>query len=223
MNKGEWLICNDPQAMLEFVREKTSRRKLRQLACAFCRRVFHLLSEESRGDLDIPGRDWRKGHLLSANISRSTRPGRHLDLDLFNAATGSAWATLDMDPFQAASRAALSASNAVADALVRSGESPSRLGSRAVEQEKQADLVRDVFGHLFFTGKMDLSWLRWNDGTVGRMASRINEERRFFDLPILHDALLDAGCDDEEILCHCRQINTHIRGCWVIDLLIGKE
>jgi serine/threonine protein kinase len=69
----------------------------------------------------------------------------------------------------------------------------------------------------------DRSWLRWNDGLVVRMARAINEEGRFDDLPVLADALEDAGCSDEAILTHCRKQGPHVRGCWVVDLLVGKE
>ena len=65
--------------------------------------------------------------------------------------------------------------------------------------------------------------LAWNDGTVRRITEGIYEERAFDRLPILHDALLDAGCDNEDILAHCRSAGPHVRGCWVIDLILGKE
>src|SRR5438067_305851 len=60
-------------------------------------------------------------------------------------------------------------------------------------------------------------------GTVRRIAEGIYAERAFDRLPILADALLDAGCDDEAILSHCRTDGPHVRGCWVIDLILGKQ
>ena len=71
--------------------------------------------------------------------------------------------------------------------------------------------------------KIDRAWLAWDDGTVRKMALGIRQRGRYGDLPILHDALLDAGCDNEDILAHCRTQHEHVRGCWVIDLLLGKE
>jgi hypothetical protein len=65
--------------------------------------------------------------------------------------------------------------------------------------------------------------LRWHDATIPRIAEGIYDERAFDPLPILADALFDAGCDDEAILSHCREPGPHVRGCWVIDLLLGKE
>jgi hypothetical protein len=78
-------------------------------------------------------------------------------------------------------------------------------------------------GNPFRSSALDPAILAWNEGTVRRIATGIYEERAFDRLPILHDALLDAGCDNEDILAHCRSAGPHARGCWVIDLLLGKE
>jgi hypothetical protein len=72
-------------------------------------------------------------------------------------------------------------------------------------------------------GMVDPVWLIWNDGIVARIAESIDALRRFGDLPILHDALLDAGCDSEAILEHLHSPGPHTRGCWVIDLLLGGD
>ena len=72
-------------------------------------------------------------------------------------------------------------------------------------------------------GLVDPVWLAWNDGIVTRIAQSIDALGRFGDLPILHDALLDAGCDSEAILQHLRSPGTHTRGCWVVDLLLGRD
>jgi hypothetical protein len=95
--------------------------------------------------------------------------------------------------------------------------------SSGEERPHQARLLRDIFGNPFRPVTVDPSWLRWNDGTVPKIAQGIYEERAFERLPILADALLDAGCDNEDILSHCRGEGPHVRGCWVIDLLLGKE
>jgi hypothetical protein len=88
----------------------------------------------------------------------------------------------------------------------------------------QAKLVLCIIGNPFRgLHRLDPGWLRWNDGTVPKVAQHIYEERAFGRLPILADALLDAGCDDEDILAHCRGEGPHVRGCWVIDLILGKQ
>jgi hypothetical protein len=66
-------------------------------------------------------------------------------------------------------------------------------------------------------------WLTWNDATVPRIAQALREECAFERLPILADALEDAGCDNADILSHCRAPGPHVRGCWVVDLLLGKQ
>lgn len=66
-------------------------------------------------------------------------------------------------------------------------------------------------------------WLRWHSGTVPRMAQAIYDERSFGDCPILADALADAGCNHAGILSHLRGPGPHVRGCWVIDLILGKR
>ena len=73
-----------------------------------------------------------------------------------------------------------------------------------LERRLQTDLLRDVFGNPFRRARVDPAWLAWNDGTVVKIAQSIYTERRFEDMPILGDALEDAGCSDAEILGHLR-------------------
>jgi hypothetical protein len=68
---------------------------------------------------------------------------------------------------------------------------------------------------------VDPAWLTWNDGTVRRLAQAFYDDRSFERLPLLADALEDAGCTDAAILDHCRGPAQHARGCWVVDLLLG--
>ena len=89
--------------------------------------------------------------------------------------------------------------------------------------QSTTQLIRDIFGNPFRPAQIDNSWLTWNNKTIPRIAQLIYDERKFEDLPILADALTDAGCNDEQILEHCRQKGGHVRGCWVVDLLLGKE
>ena len=86
----------------------------------------------------------------------------------------------------------------------------------------QAELLRDILGNPFRTVAIDPAWLTWNHGTVRAVARRCHDDESFHDLPILADALEDAGCASEEILGHCRSGGPHVRGCWVVDLLLGK-
>ncbi len=64
---------------------------------------------------------------------------------------------------------------------------------------------------------------RWRSGTVLALAAGIDTERAFDRMSILADALEEAGCDNADILAHCRGDGPHVRGCWVVDLLLGKS
>jgi hypothetical protein len=64
--------------------------------------------------------------------------------------------------------------------------------------------------------------VRRDGGTVPKLAAAIYEERAFDRLPVLADALEDARCADAAILGHCRSGGEHVRGCWVVDLVLGK-
>jgi hypothetical protein len=95
-------------------------------------------------------------------------------------------------------------------------------GSREIGP-RQAALLRDIFGNPFRPANMEKNWLAWNDGIVPKIATETYESRDFGRLPILADALEDAGCDNADILAHCRSGREHVRGCWVVDLLLGKS
>jgi hypothetical protein len=97
--------------------------------------------------------------------------------------------------------------------------------AKAAERAAHCCLVREIFGNPFAAPPhFDPAWLKWQDATVLRIATVIYEEGAFYRLPLLGDALMDAGCDEEAVLAHCReQEAAHVRGCWVIDLLLGKS
>jgi hypothetical protein len=87
-----------------------------------------------------------------------------------------------------------------------------------------AKLLRDIFGPLPFRPIiLDPAWLTWHDGLLVSMAQQMHESGDFTDLPILADALEEAGCQDQDILGYCRSGGEHVRGCWVVDLVLGKE
>ncbi len=84
-----------------------------------------------------------------------------------------------------------------------------------------SQLLRDIFGPLPFRPvAIDASW---RTPPVVALATSIYEERAWGDMPILGDALSEAGCDDTEVLGHCRGQGQHTRGCWVVDLVLKKE
>jgi hypothetical protein len=103
-------------------------------------------------------------------------------------------------------------------------------GSASIHKEvertewiSQVALLRDIVGLLLFRPvTIAPAWATWNDATVVKLAQGIYDDRAFDRLPILADALDEAGCDNTDILAHCRRPGPHVRGCWVVDLLLGK-
>jgi hypothetical protein len=92
------------------------------------------------------------------------------------------------------------------------------------ERKAQSDLIRDVFGNPFRPlPAIAPEWLAWREGTVVTLARAAYDERAFDGMPILGDVLEEAGCTDSALLTHCRQPLEHARGCWVLDLLLGKR
>jgi hypothetical protein len=81
-------------------------------------------------------------------------------------------------------------------------------------------VLRDVFGDSLRPSTFDP---RWRSADAVGLARGIYEDRAFDRLPLLADALMDAGCDDEQVLGHCRSAGPHVRGCWVVDLVLGKK
>jgi hypothetical protein len=93
-------------------------------------------------------------------------------------------------------------------------------GDVPTSRKVQWTLLCDIFGPPPVS--LDPAWLAWNGGTVPAIARRVYDDRAFHDLPILADALEDAGCADPDVLAHCRGGGEHVRGCWVVDLILGK-
>jgi hypothetical protein len=91
------------------------------------------------------------------------------------------------------------------------------------ELERLTIFFRCIFGNPFGPVAINPAWLTWNDGTIPKLAQAIYDDRAFDRLPILSDALEESGCSDQDILNHCRQLTEHVRGCWALDLVLGKE
>jgi hypothetical protein len=215
MTEEEWLTCDQPQAMLDSLPDGVSERKLRLFACACCRRVWRLLSDaRSKGAVEIAERH-ADGQATLDELEKSAREAWDASLHTHEAALHSsraAWCAAETSPHFCAREAA---ADAVA-ATVCDPDDPE------AEEAAQAALLHDIFGNPFRAVALAPSWLAWNDRAVLKLAQAIYNDRRFGDLRILADALEDAGCDNAEILAHCRSGGEHVRGCWVVDLLLNK-
>jgi hypothetical protein len=201
-------------SMLEFLQGRINDRKLRLFACACCRShaVRRLLSSERSLAIIDAAERFVEGTLaweVVANCGRDAPPIR---------VHGRSSNPRRLPPPAQAEGAvrALAFENAwdAAWGVVREGVN--LLGSTP------CDLLREIVGNPHTPLSANLLWLAWNEGTVRRLADGIHDDHAFDRLPILADALEDAGCTNEDILTHCRQPGEHVRGCWVVDLLLGK-
>jgi hypothetical protein len=213
MTESDWANGTDSMAMLAWLEKggHLSKRKSRLFACAVCRRWWYWLTEErSRNAVEAAER------FADRLASRKELTAAHF------ATSGSEFVTENVanpDDRQVASRAA---HDAISFAC----------GDKKAERREQAALLRDLFGPSPLRhNRLDPSWLTWNGGTVVRLAKAASEERVMPEgtldnsrLAVLADALEEAGAMDQEILGHLREQRTvHVRGCWCVDLLLGKS
>jgi hypothetical protein len=202
MTESEWVACGDMKKMPGFLRGKVSDRKLRLFACSCVRRPWWVLDDEfSRHAVEIAER-YADGQVTAEELSRA-----HEQLDLDRG-----W---EIWPAEAVTRSRFGPNEAAwaVDSV-----------NLAVPPGTRCDLLRDLFGPLPFRNvPLDPAWLAWNDGTIVKLAASIYEGRAFEQMLILADALEEAGCGNEEMLTHCGQEGLlHVRGCWLLDLLLQK-
>jgi hypothetical protein len=96
---------------------------------------------------------------------------------------------------------------------------PAFKGAKRAHERALCGLIRDIFGNPFRPIRLAPGW---RTADVLALARGVYDDRAFDRLPILADALVDAGCDDETVLAHCRSDGPHVRGCWVVDLVLGE-
>jgi hypothetical protein len=227
MTESAWLTCMDSVLMLEDLGCGVSDRQLRLFACGCCRRIWHIIREANwRQYVKIAER--AADGLVSRELLAQVRGNSKFILLPYRTA---ARATGDADARVAAYQASFYAMAAVGIAtLRRRGRKVADQDrglivetARAAEREGQAGLLRDIIGNPFRAPSMDVRWRTWQGGLLVKLAQTIYDERAFDRLPILADALEDAGCDNVDLLTHCRSGQEHMRGCWVIDLLLGRS
>ena len=233
MTEVEWLACTDLQKMLDFLRGKVSDRRCWLFVAAFwrigsqffskkmCRRFAKIV--EGVADGSVPPAGYRatfeavQGELVSLIIDQNFYRAAHLRdfREILFAGVQNDWKPIGLEV------ALLKASQHG----FRAAQWITSLGSLIV-----ADKVRDIIGNPFRPTTLDPAILTWNDATVVHLAQAAYDERQMpagtLDngrLAVLADALEEAGCTDADILSHCRSGGEHVRGCWVVDLVLGKS
>jgi hypothetical protein len=228
MTDAEWPSCTDPSAMLRHLERGASDRKLRLFACACCRGIWHLLADERTRklieliELEVDGlaraddRDAARGEAgaIAASSTWDYMTGAPAD----QMVTG---ALLSESALGMASNVAGWARQAVKDARAEGERTKDARRKRSHDGEgsHQCSLLRDIFANPFRPASIDPSW---QTPAVVDLAKSIYDERAFDRMPILGDALEEAGSANAEILAHCREPGEHVRGCWVVDALLGK-
>ena len=222
MSEQEWDASRDSYAMLEACRMfvLARPRKARLFAVACCRRIRHLMADErSRTAVDVAAR-YADGLASDQELQAAEIAATAAHDDAFRRkgkvrASGewaAQFAACSQNPLFVATRAANFAFVAAGDGL-RGGP----------EHAAQSELVRCIFGPLpFRTVEIDPTWLTQNHAAVVNVAKKIYDDTAFDQMPVLAEALEQAGCTSLAMLTHCRQSTEHVRGCWVPDLLLGK-
>ena len=209
MTEEEWLTCDDPARMLEFVTERLENRKMRLFACGLCATYRSYLTDE---------RSWEAVE-TAYRVADGTADASEREQAFLAAHSVATW-TYDSDAAAEVAAYTCGEHSQVREAIRRAF----RAFAFDIYQNPRrtaCHLLRDIFGNPFRPATVEPAWLT---STVVALAEGIYAEKAFDRMPILADALQDAGCDNDAILSHCRDTSlAHVRGCWVVDLLTGRE
>jgi hypothetical protein len=202
MSGSEWQTSEDPVAMLGSLEDHrlATDRKMRLFACGWVREIWHLLRDERSRTAAEVAEQFADGMVTRWELvaARRVADDAAADAVYLPHLDGSAW---------------LAAWDAVR----------SEVSDEPAARRRLAALLRCLIPNPFRRPPViDPAWLRWQGGRVAALAQAIYDDRAFDRLPILADALEDAGCTDRAILDHCRGAGPHCRGCWVVDLLTGR-
>jgi hypothetical protein len=235
MNEAEWLACDDPITMLDFLqsspwmrrlfgwfgggKERLRQRKYRLCICACCRtQEWNLRASAvevaerfadglaTRHELRAA---WKAFEAAAYNLT-----GAESWWETFH--TKLATSSWDIDPWLLV--AASAAESVITDEMARDALRMAWTHDRS--RDLRCALLRDLFGNPFRPVRIAPAWLT---PVVASIAQTVYEDRLYEDLPILADALEEAGCTEEQVLAHCRSGGRHVRGCWVLDRLLGKQ
>jgi hypothetical protein len=222
MTEQEWLQYREPDRMASLVCPRGTDRKLRLLACACCREFWHLLKDKRSQDALIIAEQYADGLATKSALNQA-----HKAAGWFRESTSDEPVT---DPGHFAAIAVYWAAHEwmhrpvvqgvlsfVAQAEKWAGKRTRRRGEQG--PSRSASLLGDIFGNPFRKVVLDTAW---RTPAAVALAQGMYDDRRFDDMPLLADALEEAGCTEEAILKHCREPGEHVRGCWVVDLILDK-
>jgi hypothetical protein len=252
VTEAEWLACGKSELMFDFLQRQVTERRLRLWACGCCRSIWHLITDPiSRVSVEMAERfadgeaalsDLEQAHSQALQVTNEIYVrcdqddpvedseydgnwGHEVCVDAAAATSAFAKASSNQldDLGDSARRAARAVAHAIAPYRFEARQWPEKLERRAaqaVERNVQASLLRDIFGNPFRPVAFSPEW---RTDTALSLAKQMYDAREFSAMPILADALQDAGCDNEGLLSHCRDTaQPHVRGCWVVDAVLNK-
>jgi hypothetical protein len=207
MTEAEWLTTDSAPGMLTCVGPFSARKHL-LYGCVCCRWVWAELAPERRAAVELleghaDGAASRDECQRAAVVARAAPPIEGEDKY--------SRSMVDMALRLTSERAVQSLESSLAGLFANNTPD---------EQMAQASWMRDIFGNPFRPVAFSPTW---RTDTAVTLARQMYDAREFSAMPILADALQDAGCDSDEVLTHCRGVGPHVRGCWVVDLVLGKQ
>ena len=224
LSEHEWEACTYPGTLLPHLR-KASARKLRLFVCACCRRIWNLLFDERSKCVIDAAEAWADGRLSATALKTIQLAGCLADKPTAFDRTQLNRVTIpkeyrDDGRHYYAARAARSAGILRKSFVVNTAWAAANASLyQEEEQREQAILIREIFGNPFLPQSFSPAWR--TEHTTG-IAAKMYDDRDFAAMSILADALEEAGCDSAEMLSHCREPGVHVRGCWAVDLVLGK-
>ena len=239
MTEQDWLTASDPEPMLKFLLAKPNERRLRLFALACCRSIWHLLGNPACRKAIEVAEMYADGLTSAEELEAAHNAAREGTRHDFRIARNQGNAGVLKAISFATSFATSPSASFLSDVSAKNAFGASYLYSiaysekhpiadwmkaweeaAAVERRKQCGLIHEIFGNPFRSVKIHSTWL---SPAVLRLAETTYGDRAFERMPILGDALEEAGCSNAEILEHCRGPGPHVRGCWLIDLLLRNE
>jgi hypothetical protein len=247
MTEEEWLGSTDPRPMVRFMEHKASDRRFRLVACGCCRMSEEIFNAAQLQALDA-AEMFVEGRLGPDEFKVVTQKLGGRDQEFLDALHNDQLPDRKAIAGHLISCACLHPRDQAypSDCAIEATFGASFLPPSEVRMFRSSDpspnpffpgrvvylqlfeirsapvsgLIRDIFGNPFRPVAFDP---RWRTADAVGLARGIYDERAFDRLPLLADALMDAGCADEQVLGHCRGDGPHVRGCQVVDLVLGKE
>jgi hypothetical protein len=223
MTEAEWLACDNPQRMIQCVSPPLwGERRGRLFTVACCRLLDVLFDDPLARAIETAERfaDGQADDVALSEAIRITNEAVEWEAryDIASWRSHAAEVVASAVQFPAEEYVAIDELVAWAQTEHSAADEARRAGDRA--SRTLTALVREFVGNPFrpVTFSPD-----WRTATAVALAAQMYESRDFSAMPILADALQDAGCDSADVLDHCRGPGAHVRGCWVVDLMLGKK